>query len=154
VVERRAGRYVGRHVGDVHPGAHAVALAPEAEGVVEVLRPLGVDGEGEEVAEVDAIRLKLAGRLGDGRRRPPNSLVPEQALENRLDVVRSPERQFHPRAATAESQDGQVADGRVSGALAIDDDGRAGVEERFADEELPAPGELGDQEVQATRRGA
>ena len=76
VVERRAGADEPRDVGDVHPGADAVGLAPERERVVEVLRGVGVDRVGEQVAQVDAVRDcrssgTRAARTAAGRRARP-----------------------------------------------------------------------------------
>ncbi len=105
-VERRAGRHVRGHVGDVHPRAQPVALALDADRVVEVLRALGVDRVRGQAAEVDAAGVHVA-RVGlgrHGRRRAPHLEVPEEPLEHRLDVVgpsRAPARAAPCRAPRA-----------------------------------------------------
>src|SRR2546425_709491 len=49
-IERRSGRNIRRYIRDVHPGAEATVLLLDGERVVEVLRGLRVDGEGELLA--------------------------------------------------------------------------------------------------------
>ena len=52
-----------------------------------------------------------------------------------------------------EAEDDEVARGRIAAPLAVDRDGDAALEEWLAHQELPAPGELGDQRLHvATRR--
>jgi hypothetical protein len=48
-------------------------------------------------------------------------------------------------------QDNEISDGGVADALAVDDDRRAGLEERIADEKLPAAGKLGYEDLQSSR---
>ena len=52
-VERRPRGDEGGHVGDVHPGADAALLLADGDRVVEVFCGLGIDREGEEIAQVD-----------------------------------------------------------------------------------------------------
>ena len=52
-VEGGVGLYIGAHIGDVHSHAQlAIFQQFEGEGVVEVLRIIGVDGEGKDIATV------------------------------------------------------------------------------------------------------
>jgi hypothetical protein len=151
-VERRAGGDVRGDVGDVHPRAHAVVFAAKAERVVEVLRLVGVDGEREEVAQVDAVRLVLRRRRWQRRMGPPHALVPEEALEHRLELGRRPEDALEARSASARPHHGEVADGGVARALAVHDDGDAALEVRLADQELAPPGQLDDGYRRASQR--
>jgi hypothetical protein len=68
--------------------------------------------------------------------------VPEKTFQYGLDRVGSPEHLFDPRPPAAETQDHEVADGCLPGALPVDDDGHTTLEVRLADEELAAAGEL------------
>ena len=72
--------------------------------------------------------------------------MPEEPFENRLDVIGPAEHPLEARAAAPVSEYRQVADRRVSGALAVDDDRRAALEVGLADEELAAAGKLDDSE--------
>jgi hypothetical protein len=150
-VKRRSGRHVARDVRDVHPDAYAVALAAEAERVVEVLRVFGVDREGEEIAEIDAARVAAARLLRERRRPPPYALVPQKAFEHRMNVARPAEHVLDACAPAPEADDGQIAHRRVPHALAVDDHGRAPLEEGLADEQLAAAGELADEERHSRR---
>ncbi len=76
--------------------------------------------------------------------RPSHARVPEQSFENGLDGGCAPEHALDARAAAPETENGEIADGRVPRGLPVDDDRDAALEERLADEELPAPGELAD----------
>jgi hypothetical protein len=153
-IERRAGRHVRRDVGDVHPGADAAVLPAQGERIVEVLRLFGIDGEREEVAQIDAIGLVLGRKRRQLRVRTSHALVPEEALQHCLDVARRPEDALEACASAAGSEDGQISDRSISGALAVDDDGDAALEVRLADEELSAPGQLADEgRCAATQRG-
>ena len=147
VVERRAGRDVRRHVGDVHPGADAVLVAPQAERVVEVLRLVGIDREREEVAEVDAVGLVVGRRRRHGRVRPAHAQVPEEAFENGLDVARRPQDPVDAGASATEAHHGQVARRHVPGALAVDDDRDPALEIRLAGEELAPARKLTDEQL-------
>ena len=109
LVEGRAGRDVGAHVGDVDPGANALPLAAEAQGVVEVLRLVGVDREREEVAQVGSVRLDLFGRRRNRRVRASHPLVPEQSLEHRADVSRAAEHRLDFRPSAPEAENDEVA---------------------------------------------
>ena len=62
-------RNVVAHVGDVHPQPPAALVPLERDGVVEVARVDRVDGDGEQVAQVDAAGLGRADLVGDRRRR-------------------------------------------------------------------------------------
>ena len=146
-VERRARRDVGRDVGDVHPRAHAGLLSLEGQRVVEVLRALGVDREREEVPQVDPVRLVVRGERRQRRVRGSKALVPEEAFEHRLDPARRAEHLLDPRAAASRPDDDEVADRRLPGALAVDDDRDAAFEERLADEELALAGQLADEQL-------
>jgi hypothetical protein len=92
--------------------------------------------------------------VGEGRRRAPDALVPEEPLENRLNVVGAAENALEPRPAAAEAQHDQVAALRIARALPVDDDGRADLEVGLADEELSPAGELGDEELSGRRQAA
>ena len=81
---------------------------------------------------------------------PSHSLVPEEAFQDGLDVIGRAEDLFEAGAPAAESKNDEVADRRRAGTLAVDDDGRAMLEVRLADEELPAPGELADKPLHAS----
>ena len=134
------------------PGARAVSLPLKAERVVEVLRLLRVDGAREEPAEIDAIRLFGGRRRRHGRVLTTRALVPEQSFEDGLDVVRAAEDTLEARPAGPETEDDEIADGRIAGALAVDDDGPAAAEVRLADEELAAAGELADRDLRQVGR--
>ena len=154
VIERRAGRNVGGDVGDVHPGPDAVLLPPQAEGVVEVLRLVGVDREGEEVAQVDAVGLVVRRRRGQRRVLPAYAQVPQEAFQDSLDVARRAEDPLDPRASAAEPQDDQVARRRIPRALAVDHDGDPALEVRLAGEELAPARKLTDEQLRhSARRG-
>ena len=119
VVERRAGTDEPRDVGDVHPRADAVWLASKRQRVVEVLRGVGVDRVGEQLAKVDAVRdvdrpeLVLFERL-------PVAAFDEQRLEHVLDVVGATEVLLDVRTPAAGAHDGKVAALEVAGALQIE----------------------------------
>jgi hypothetical protein len=72
--------------------------------------------------------------------------VPEQSFEDRLDIVCASEHALEPRPSASESKYDQIPGIGRPGALPVDNDGRATLEERVADEELAATGELGDDE--------
>ena len=116
VVERRAGGYVGGDVGDVHPRPDAVLLAPQAEGVVEVLRLVGSDREGEEVTEVDPVGLVVRRRRRHGRMLSAHAKVPEEALQHGLDVACGPRTRSRGHVR-GRADDDQVARRSVSQAL-------------------------------------
>jgi hypothetical protein len=145
VVERSPGRHERGDVGDVDPGAETVTLPANAERVVEVLRALGIDGEGEEIPQVDATRFDRRACRQRGML-SPSPFVPQEALEDGFDVVGAAQDPFDSAATTSESNDCEVADAGIPRALAVDHDGSSALEERLADEELPAPGKLGDEE--------
>ena len=90
-VERRAGADEIRHVGDVHPGADPVGLAPEAERVVEILGAVGIDRDRRQLAQVDTPVEARLGRLValevDSR-----AALDEERLEDVLDPLREPMR--------------------------------------------------------------
>jgi hypothetical protein len=73
----------------------------------------------------------------------PNTLVPEQAFEDRAYVVRAAELGFDLGSAAAEPKNDEIADRRSAASLAVDRDWNAALEERLAHQQLPAPGELG-----------
>ena len=145
VVERRARRDVGRDVGNVHPCAHAVPLPLKGQRVVEVLGALGVDRECEEVPQVDPVRLVVRGERRQRRMRGAEALVPEEALEHRLDPARRAENLLDLRAAPSQPDDDEVADRCLPRALAVDGHRDAAVEVRVADEELALAGKLADE---------
>src|SRR6185503_6217708 len=104
----RSRRDVGGHVCDVYPRAQPVALCAEGERVVEVLRGLRVDREGDELAEVDAALDARLGRIVRLERSAQPALN-EQALEHRLDPVGRPEHLLQAGTAAAGADDGEVA---------------------------------------------
>ena len=145
-VERRAGRDEVRDVRDVHPGADPVALAPERERVVEVLRRLGVDRER---------RAGRAGRRGPraaaraascGSNSAPRALLDEQRLEHVLDPVGAARARARPargrgrcgRRRGRRRRRRRAPCGRAT-------TGTPGVEVRLADDELAAPRDLDDE---------
>ena len=71
--------------------------------------------------------------------------MPEKPFEDGVDVVGSAENPFDSAASAAESDHDEVADGCIAGALPVDRDRDAALEEGLADEELPAAGELRDE---------
>jgi hypothetical protein len=72
------------------PRAESVSLDAGAERVIEILGVVRVDREREQVTQVDALGLELAGLVGMRGRRAANSLLPQQSFENGLKVVRPP----------------------------------------------------------------
>jgi hypothetical protein len=70
--------------------------------------------------------------------------VPQNALQHGLDVIRRPKVSFEPRATASRSDDHEISYRGVSCAFTVDDDRSPSFEIRLADEELPAPGKLGD----------
>jgi hypothetical protein len=74
--------------------------------------------------------------------RAAHALVPQEPFEDCAHVVRAAELSLHLRPAAAEPQNGQIADRCAAASLAVNCDGNAALEERLADQELPAPGEL------------
>src|SRR5205085_11917929 len=137
------------HGGYVHPGAQALRLAANRERVVEVLRRLRVDREGEEVAQVDA---SLGGRLGRVVRlgRHAEALLGEEPVERRVDRARRPENALESRPAPAAPDDGEIPWASVAESFPVEDERGAGREERLPDDELSAPLDLDDE---ATLRG-
>jgi hypothetical protein len=154
VVEGRPSRDVRGDVGDVHPGAGAAALlAPEAERVVEVLGLLRVDREGVEPPQVDPVGLIVRRERRKRRMGVAHALVPEQALEHRLDPARGPEHVLDLRAAAARAHDHEVSGPRVARALAVEDNRDAAFEVGVADEQLPSPGQLADEDLRVQTGG-
>ena len=145
-VERGSGRDVRRNIRDVHPGPDAVPLGAERERVVVILGSLGVDREGDEVAQVDTIGLVVARLLRKRRRGSADSLVPEEAFKHRLDVGGTAEDTLEARASPAQAHEDQVADRGVLGTFAVDDHRHAALEERRDRKELAAAGKLADEE--------
>jgi hypothetical protein len=78
--------------------------------------------------------------------------VPEETVEDGVDSVGRAQHLLEPGASPPEPQNHQVSDRGLAGALAVDDDRRAALEEGIADEELPAAGKLGDEECLGRRR--
>ena len=147
-IERCAGGHVCRDVGDVHPCPHpAAALALEREGVVEVLRLVGVDRERVEVAQVDPVRLDVQREALRHGVRPAQALVPEEPFQHGLDPARRAEDLLEPGAPASLPEDHEIADRGRAGTLAVDDDGNAALEVRLAHEELALPGQLTDEEL-------
>jgi hypothetical protein len=65
--------------------------------------------------------------------------VVEKAVEHALDPEGGSERAYDARSAAAARDDDEIALGGVPRRLAVEDDRRSGIEERLADEQLPAP---------------
>jgi hypothetical protein len=130
----------------VHPRAKAVALAPDGDRVIEVLRGLRVDRERELLPEVDSA-------LEAGRRRivrlvlGPDALMLEQRLEDVLDPLGGPERLLEAGATPPGGDDRQVAWTDVAESPLVQRDRDAGSEERLADDESPAPSDLDDDAI-------
>src|SRR5205823_903298 len=66
-----------------------------------------------------------------------------------FDRVCPPEHAVEPRASAPDSNDGEVSGPRVAEALPVDDERNARREERLADDELAARGDLDDPLLQA-----
>jgi hypothetical protein len=71
----------------------------------------------------------------------------EEALEHGVDRLRRPEHTLEPSAAATRPNDRQVARPRLAEALSVEDDRDARGEERLPDHQLPALGDLDDEEV-------
>jgi hypothetical protein len=65
--------------------------------------------------------------------------VVEKAVEHALDPAGRSERAYDARSPTASCDDYEIPLGSVARRLAVEDDRRSGIEERLADEQLPAP---------------
>src|SRR4029077_4188938 len=91
-----------------HPRAHAVALAHDRDRVVEILRGVGVDREGRQLAEIGA---PLGGHRWRLERLEllPCATVEEQPLEHALDLIGRPEHALDLRAAAAARDDGELS---------------------------------------------
>jgi hypothetical protein len=128
----------------VHPRAHRALLLAERERVVEVLRGLGVDREGQQVAQVDTA---VGARLGRRVRleRLPRPALDEQCLEDVLDPVPRADARADLGAAAAGDDVDEVARLDVVQALRVEDDRRSGLEVRLALDEPAAPLNLDDQ---------
>jgi hypothetical protein len=132
------------------PCADAVSFHAKAQGVVEILGLLGIDGEGGETAKIYSVRLLSPWLRRHGRVATPNSFMPEQPLEHTLDVVGRPKGLFDSGAPTRRlAQEHEISDRSVPRSLSVDHDRPPALEERVADEELAAPGELGDDGLHA-----
>jgi hypothetical protein len=151
VVERRAGGDEVGDVGDVDPGPDAAGLAAERQGVVEVLRGLGIDRVGREVAEVDPA-VERRRRDGVGLELGAGALLDEQRLEDVLDPPRAPEPALDLRPAPAGADDGEVAGPDVAEPLVVEDERDSRREVGLPDDELAAPGDLDDDRVGQTFR--
>ena len=147
VVERTTCGYEVRDVGDVHPGADTVPLPPERERVVVVLRRLGIDREGGQLAEVDA---PVEARLGDRVRLELDARTPldEQRLEHVLDPLRRSKRAFDAGATSTRSDDCQVAGPQVAEPLRVEHDRDTGDEIRLPGDELATTPDLDHDTVQ------
>jgi hypothetical protein len=131
VVEWRAGRHEPGDIGDVDEDAIVV----KRQGVVEILRGLGVDREGQLAPQVDASLQRLQRRL---ERLEPAALalLDEQRLEDGLDPVRTAECPFQLGPSPAGTDEREVARARLAAPLAVDRDRRPGREVGLADEQL------------------
>jgi hypothetical protein len=74
--------------------------------------------------------------------------VPEEPLEDGLDLVRSSEDALDAGPTAPDAQDDEIAHRSVPGCLAVDDDRNAPHEERVAHEELAATGQRADECLQ------
>ena len=117
-------------------------LARGGDGVVEVPGVVGVDREGRQGREVDAVvrGVGLARgvlSLGAGRARivAVQAAVEHEALEHVARAVRAPEIADHPRAALARADEHEVAG---TGAALLHGGPRSPPEERLGHEEAPA----------------
>jgi hypothetical protein len=128
----------------VDPCSDASIVLPNRERVVEVLRGLGIDGEGEEVAQIDAIRQVRRGRRVRLELRA-RARVHEQAFQHGEDVLRLTEDTFYVRPAAARNGgDDEVAGAGVTETLAVEHERYARDEEGLADDELAALRDLDD----------
>ena len=94
---------------DVHPGPDSVALAPERQRVVEVLRRLGVDRDRRQPPQVDAgLERRLRDLVGLERGRAPRST---SSASSTVSIRRA-----LPRARSTRARPGPV--GRARGRLA------------------------------------
>ena len=126
-IERRAGRHEVRDVGDVHPRRAARPPRADRDRVVEVLRRVRVDREGEQVAQVDALRLEPPGsgsvvRLERRRARPRARAGPPAPPRSESAGPSTRSSRARPRPA---AHDDEVARPRVARPLAVEDDRRA-----------------------------
>ena len=150
-VEGRALAHEPGDVGDVHPGADPALLAPERQRVVEVLGGIGIDGVGEQIAEVDPA---LGGRSHSVVRleRDARPFLDEQRLEHVVDPRRGSERTLDPCASTPGSDECQLTRPDSTAALRLQHDRHAGREVRLTDEKPPAAANFDDQRRTGVRR--
>ena len=136
----------------MNPRAKAFPFLPNRERVVEVLRGLRIDREGAEIAQVDAIRKVLRG-LRVRLEVRVCARVDEQALQYGEDVLRLAEDAVDTRpAAPRNGGDDEVARAGVLEALAVEDERDPWDEERLADNELAALGDLDDDALYIWRK--
>ena len=97
----------------------------------------------DQLAQVDAAFEARLGRLVrlEGSR---SAALDEQPLEHGLDRARRAEHTLEPRAPASGAHDGKVAGPRVAEPVPVERERRPGREERLADDELSAPGDLDD----------
>ncbi len=150
-VERRPGPDEIRDVGDVHPGANAVRLAPERERVVEVLRRVGVDRVREEVAQIDTV-VQLRRGCVVGLERDARALLDQQRLEHVLDPRRRPERSLDPRPPAAGAHERELAGSDTAASLRLEHDRHARREVRLADQQPAATANFDDERRTGERR--
>ncbi len=144
VVESATGLHVAGDVGDVHPGANAVAVRLDADRVVEVPGRRRIDRDRLELEQVVAspVLLALLGRaagLAQRRLRPARGepALEQQCAQDVPDVIGRAQALDDPSAAAGVLDDDELArlDGQTGAAperelLAL-------VEERLRDEEAP-----------------
>jgi hypothetical protein len=102
------------------------------------------DGEGEEVAQIDAPRRVWRGRIV-GLELAALAVLDEQALEGRIDRRRGAEHAIEPSSAASRTDDGEITRSHVAETLSVEDDRDTRREERFAHRQLAASGDLDDE---------
>ena len=120
------GRHEAADVGDVHPQADALTLALHGDGIVVVLRSLGVDGDDPLVAHVTAVGVDFGGgahrRVGLVARllaeAPAQILMGREGTDGRTGRGRRAVHLHHLRPTPLEARGHQVAHaGVAAGAL-------------------------------------
>jgi hypothetical protein len=144
-VERGAGADVGRDVGDVDPEADAIVLGGSRDGVVEVPRRRGVNGEGRhrgQVAPGDPLLVSrqphgALGLLGDAAAKAPIAQLPQERGAHVAGAPRGAELGVDAGAGTALCGEHHGARaGRPASGLR-DGNARAAAQERLDDREAP-----------------
>jgi hypothetical protein len=149
-VERLAAGTTRRHP-RCAPTRGCRPLAAEAERVVEVLRLVGsiVNAKRSRRSVRSASSSSGGGGTGAcGRRTPSCQRRPSSTAPTSLGRPSTDSTFARPRPDAGRRDRRR----RIAASLAVDGDRNAALEERLAHQELPAPGELGDEDFQPKRR--